>query len=46
MLARADYLLNIAPKALEDTVIPNYDNTGNKRFIQRVAHGVVLIVSH
>ncbi|KIJ25567.1 hypothetical protein M422DRAFT_38634 [Sphaerobolus stellatus SS14] len=45
MLARADYLLNIAPKALEDSVIPNYDNTGNKRSIQRVAHGVVLIIA-
>ncbi|KIJ37556.1 hypothetical protein M422DRAFT_177737, partial [Sphaerobolus stellatus SS14] len=45
MLARADYLLNIAPKALEDSVIPNYDNTGNKRLIQRVAHGVVLIIA-
>jgi len=46
MLARADYLLNIAPKALEDRNIPNYDNTGHKRSLRRVAHGVVLVVCH
>ena len=46
MLARADYLLNIAPTALKDVQIPDYDNSSNKRFIQRVPHGVTLVVSH
>lgn len=46
MLARADYLLNIAPTALKDVEIPDYDNSSNIRFIQRVPHGVVLVASH
>ncbi|KAF8530137.1 succinate semialdehyde dehydrogenase [Hysterangium stoloniferum] len=45
MLARADYLLNIAEKSLEDVVIPDYDKTGNQRTIKRVPHGVVLVIA-
>ncbi|KAF8580401.1 succinate semialdehyde dehydrogenase [Ramaria rubella] len=45
MLARADYLLNIATTALDDVEIQDYDKSGNKRFIQRVPHGVVLVIA-
>lgn len=45
MLARADYLLNIAPESLKDVAIEDYDSTTDKRLIQRVPHGVVLVVS-
>ena len=45
MLARADYLLNIAPESLKDVAIEDYDSTTNKRFIQRAPHGVILVVS-
>jgi hypothetical protein len=45
MLARAEHLLNIAPTALKDVEIPDYDKSSNTRFIQRVPHGVILVVS-
>ena len=46
MLARADYLLKIAPNALKNVEIPDYDKSSNKRFIERAPHGAILVVSH
>lgn len=45
MLKRADYLLSIAEESLESQIIPDYDNSGSKRYIERVPHGVILVVS-
>lgn len=45
MLKRADYLLSIAEESLKTLVIPDYDNSYNERYIERVPHGVILTVS-
>lgn len=46
MLARADYLLNCAANALKHVEIPDYDKSSNKRSIQRIPHGVILVVRY
>ena len=46
MLARAEYLLKIAPSSLKTVEIPDYDFSSNKRCIERAPHGVILVVSH
>ncbi|GJJ09485.1 hypothetical protein Clacol_003708 [Clathrus columnatus] len=45
MLKRTDYLLSIAQSSLEDQVIPDYDNSGSRRYIQRIPHGVILAIT-
>ena len=44
-LERAEYLLSIAESSLQDVTLADSDKPGFKRFIKRVPHGVVLVIS-
>jgi acyl-CoA reductase-like NAD-dependent aldehyde dehydrogenase len=45
LVERSNYMLDIAPSALADVSLADTDKPGFRRYIKRVAVGVVFVVS-